>query len=223
MSITKSIIPVFFTFLLSVSLMAQEAVKVETIEVDFGNDFTQNVYIVYNKNTKDALIIDPGKADPSIEEFITIEKLKVRKILNTHGHGDHIGGNRYYSDLYKVDIIGPAGDKSRYSGRNSKNRPHRFISSEDTSLSAGSLKLTIISTPGHTAGSICFLTGNYLFSGDTLFYESIGRTSTDEAERLQIDGIKKKLLTLPDSTEVFPGHGSSTTIGYEKRHNKFLQ
>lgn len=218
----KLIISILTIALITVSIYAQKEnpVKIETVEVVFGDGFAQNVYILYNSSTKDALIVDPGKKDPRIEEFITVKKLKVRKILNTHGHGDHMGANCHYASLYKVNIVANRADQRRY--RNHKIKPAKFLTDEKE-LKIPGFDIKVIYTPGHTPGSTCYLINGYLLSGDTLFYESVGKTSTDAQDALQTKNIKEKLLILKGNTEVFPGHGSSTTIEHEKKNNEFLQ
>jgi len=98
----------YSAFLLVLFLMISSLVnaqyKIQMIDIDHGNDFWQNGYVLYNMDSKDAIIVDPGKVDQQIEDFISTNKLKVQAIFNTHGHGDHVGGNAHYQKLYKVAI-----------------------------------------------------------------------------------------------------------------------
>lgn len=206
-------------------------IKVTCIEVTVGNEpdtFGENVYIVYNSKTKDAIIIDPGTRDNRIESFIKKNKLKVRKILNTHGHWDHCSANRYYADLYKVKIVVHEGDAPFFVDDQEKQKPKRFYSGKSR-LKVKGFDIKVLCTPGHSPGSVCYLINGILFSGDTLFKGSIGRTwgeTKEEKEKKaaqEVSNIKEKLLHLPEETRVYPGHGPSSTIGYEKKNNPFLK
>ncbi len=189
----------------------------------------ENTYVVFHKESRDAVIVDPGAKDPGIEKFIESRGLTVKKILNTHGHRDHIGANHYYAGRYRVKITAHEGDESFYSGENLENKPHEFFGGPDHAFRCGTLTVKVFHTPGHSPGSVCYLIGGYLLSGDTLFNESVGRTwGRTEAEKErkleeQISHIKAKLLPLPDFTPVYPGHGPSTTIGDEKSFNLYLK
>lgn len=185
------------------------------------DQFDENTYIVYDEETRDALIIDPGARDPRIERFIQTLGLKVKRILNTHGHHDHIGANRYYAKLYQVRIAAHEADSIFYTGKNQENKPDEFFSQEGT-IRCGSLEVKILHTPGHSPGSVCYLTNGHLFSGDALFKNGVGRTwgeNKQEKMAQQISHIKSKLLVLPAAARVFPGHGPDTTIGREKENN----
>jgi glyoxylase-like metal-dependent hydrolase (beta-lactamase superfamily II) len=207
--------------------------EVQSFEVKVGtppNTFTENVYIVFNLKTRDAIIIDPGAKDERIEKFVKTHKLKVKRILNTHGHYDHIGANRHYADLYGVKIVAHAEDSRFYTEENKKNKPEIFLTEKDVKpLEIKGFEIKVFHTPGHSPGSVCYLINGFLFTGDTLFKNSVGRTwgkSKKEIEKKQkqeIAGIKEKLLPLPEKTPVFPGHGSSSTIGNEKKNNRFLK
>lgn len=208
----------------------QPSTGVERFQVMVGtppDEFDQNTYVVYDKETRDALIIDPGASDPRIETFIRTFALKVKKILNTHGHHDHTGANRYYADLYHVKVAAHEADGIFYNEQNQKNRPDEFFSQEGI-IQCGSLEVKILHTPGHSPGCVCYLVNGILFSGDTLFRENIGRTwGRTREEKIkkreqQIGCIKSKLFPLPGETPVFPGHGPSTTIGREKKNNSLL-
>lgn len=199
------------------------------VDVSGGTDpVYENTYVVYHGETGDAVIIDPGAADPSIEKYIEAKGLKVRKILNTHGHGDHIGANRYYADRFGVRIVAHEADRVLYGGDREKNRPDEFVSREPT-LEAGALAFSTLHTPGHSVGSVCFLIDDHLFSGDTLFQGGIGnvwaRTEAEREEKIarEISSIKTQLLVLPGNIHVYPGHGPVTTIEAEKSDNSFLK
>jgi glyoxylase-like metal-dependent hydrolase (beta-lactamase superfamily II) len=185
---------------------------------------SENTYLLVDSRTKTAVIIDPGGRSDDLETRVRTQGLRVAGILNTHGHYDHIGANAYYRDLYDVPVYADASETALYRtqvGVDPKNAPTRAL--PDGELRLGGLRIQVIRTPGHSAGSVCFLVGEMLFSGDTLFEDSIGRTDDFDAERLLLGSIQKRLLTLPAETRVYPGHGRATTIGAEKAHNPYLQ
>lgn len=187
--------------------------------------FYMNAYIIYDSKSRDAVLIDPGAEDPKIESFVQSNNLKIHQILNTHGHHDHIGANRHYARKYNVPIAAHESEKPLYTG---ENIPDRYFKDRDT-LQFGALSLTVLHTPGHSPGSVCFHTGQLLVSGDTLFRQGIGKTwgkTQDEIStkmKQEIAMIQSKLLVLPENTLVLPGHGPTTTIGNEKNANNFLK
>ncbi|MCP5109070.1 MAG: MBL fold metallo-hydrolase, partial [bacterium] len=115
---------------------------------------TENTYVVFHKESKDAVIIDPGNRDRRIDEFIKASGLTIKKILNTHGHYDHIGGNHYYAGLYGAKITAHEADGPFYTGKNLENKPHEFFGDGDHTLRCGGLTATIFHTPGHSPGSV---------------------------------------------------------------------
>jgi hydroxyacylglutathione hydrolase len=208
-----------------------EEIHVHLFAVDVSDTDTpsyENTYVVYQRKTGDAVIIDPGVPAPRVEQFIVDRGLQVGKILNTHGHRDHIGGNRYFADRFGVKIAAHEADSLLYSGANDINRPDEFFSG-DKIFKVGGLTIRTLHTPGHTVGSVCFLIGGHLISGDTLFKQGIGnvwgRTAAEEEAKMQkeVAAIKEKLLPLPGHIRVYPGHGPITTIDFEKKNNPFLK
>jgi hydroxyacylglutathione hydrolase len=193
---------------------------------DAGRPFSENTYVLSDPDTGDAVLIDPGAADPRIAAYIAKSGLRPRKILYTHSHDDHTGGGRHFADLYKIAIAAPRGEKGMFS-------PGADLPSEwlepDAAVSLGSLNLRVLATPGHTPGGACFQAGNHLFAGDTLFQGSIGKPyGQTEGERARHEAelvavIRDKLLVLPPATWVYPGHGPSTTIMDEEAGNPFLK
>lgn len=194
--------------------------------------FMSNCYLVACSRTKDCIIIDPGSDGPVIIRKVKELSLKVRYIINTHAHIDHIGANSEVSGAFDAPLLGHKADLplfpnrssslSLFSGEGKLKEPDRFVQEGDV-LELGDLQVKIIETPGHSPGGISLEIGGVLFSGDTLFSSSIGRTDTPGGSYEGIiRSIKEKLLVYPDATDVYPGHGPQTTIGYERRHNPFL-
>ncbi|MCJ7587879.1 MAG: MBL fold metallo-hydrolase [Candidatus Aminicenantes bacterium] len=183
----------------------------------------ENGYLVFDAGSGQVVLIDPGVADPRIRDFAADRKLEVKAVLNTHGHGDHLGGNRYFADLFKAPICVPKNDSDYY-----ETKPDRSLRDGET-FEFGSLRIEVLHTPGHTAGSVCFLVGDCLFSGDTLFKNDIGKVGTDDERKIpklrkdMIRRIRERLFVLPGETRVFPGHGRTTRIADEKDNNPILK
>ncbi|AGA69930.1 Zn-dependent hydrolase, glyoxylase [Desulfitobacterium dichloroeliminans LMG P-21439] len=193
-----------------------------------------NCYLVSCPETKKAAIIDPGANSAGLKKWIAEEGVQVEYILLTHGHFDHIGAvddlREHYQakvGIHKEDAImltSGAHNLSRMLGKSYEFKPADFFLEEGQVLQVGNLRLTVIATPGHSLGGVCFLTAEGLISGDTLFDGSVGRADFPGGSMEElINSIMKKLLILPDDTMVYPGHGPETTIGREKRANPFLQ
>jgi glyoxylase-like metal-dependent hydrolase (beta-lactamase superfamily II) len=168
-----------------------------------------NCYIFGCAVKKEAAIIDPGGEPELIKEKLVNLGLKGICVINTHGHYDHIGAN----EAFGLPVFAHRADGLR---------ADRFLEEGD-SLKIGNLELAVIHTPGHSPGSISLRCGNIIFSGDTLFKESIGRTDIHGGSYDDIMySIRNKLFCLPDDTKVYPGHGWPTTIGHEKKENPFF-
>ena len=192
-----------------------------------------NCYIIGCEETRKAAVIDPGGDVDRILQLLNQHKLKAVMIINTHGHFDHIGGNRELLEATEAELIihrddRPVLDRAAEHAAAfglravSSPAPTRELSGGET-LQLGKLSLQVIHTPGHSPGGICLYVDDILLVGDTLFAGSIGRTDLPGGDhQLLISGIKEKLLPLPETTRVYPGHGPMTTIGQEKLHNPFL-
>lgn len=192
-----------------------------------------NCYIVYDKITKEAVLIDPGAEEERIVSLLEEEELHPQAILLTHGHFDHILAVPALLEKYKLPLYAAEAEREmlgngqfNLSGKDPEDSVEikEFIplKDEDELLFLGK-KWKVLSTPGHTRGSVCyFVDGDvpYLFSGDTLFCESYGRTDLySGSEKEIIQSIRERLFTLPGETLVFPGHEESTTIRNEKSYN----
>ena len=193
-----------------------------------------NCYIVGCEKTRKAVVIDPGGNVSDILETLQKHQLDVVMIVNTHGHFDHIGGNRQLLEATSAELLIHQDDRQLMDlalehaavyGLQTEASPaptRELVGDEE--LSVGELSLQVIHTPGHSPGGICLYVEDCLLVGDTLFAGSIGRTDLPGGDhQLLISGIKAKLLPLPDATRVCPGHGPMTTIGEEKQHNPFLR
>jgi possible hydroxyacylglutathione hydrolase len=190
-----------------------------------------NCYLVWNKATGEGVLIDPGDEAERICSAIAEERVKLKAILLTHGHFDHILVAEELKEKYDVPLYASKDEKemlgsSRWnlSGREEGIEITDYIPLEDgESIELLGKEWKVLSTPGHTKGSVCyFVPGDipYLFSGDTLFYESYGRTDLyGGSEEAIKKSIKEKLFTLPEETLVYPGHEEATTIANEKQYN----
>ncbi len=201
------------------------------------NAFAENTYVAFDE-TGEAVIIDPGcyssQECAELTEFISEQKLMVKYLLNTHCHIDHVLGNHFVKEKYKVPFLIHALEEKvlravksyapNYGFPNySEVLPDAFLA-EGEKLKFGNVAWDILFLPGHAPGHIGFYDKpeRKLFSGDVLFEESIGRTDLPGGNfQTLIESIHQKLFTLPDDITVYPGHGATTTIGHEKIHNPF--
>ena len=195
--------------------------------------FETNTYLVWDSSSLEAILIDPAAPSQKLVNEIIEMKLKILIIINTHGHGDHIGGNEYFQKEFKcpLGIHHSDNDMLPNPSLNLSSLMYMPIESpfatvnldNNTSLSIGKHPIKIIHTPGHTRGCICVYTKPFLFSGDTIFYLSVGRTDFPTGNtRDLISSIKEKIFELPDETIILPGHGQSTTVRQEKEENPYL-
>jgi hydroxyacylglutathione hydrolase len=188
-----------------------------------------NCYIFGCANTKEAVVIDPGAEDNLIKQQINVSGLTPRYIINTHGHGDHIGANskmRLPVFIHVSDakcLTNPLKNMSMMLGMPISSPPASRLLEDGDKIDVGDLTIEIIHTPGHTPGSICLKCDEIVFTGDTLFAGGVGRTDLPGGSEAElIKSIRERLFVLPDETEVYPGHGPATTIGREKGHNSFI-
>lgn len=204
------------------------------------NPFAENTYVVYDENTKECVIIDPGCSDAGEENelfgFIDSHGLKSLMIISTHGHIDHIVGNAAVKKRYGIKVAAHPNVKNDF--LRSRQQAVMFglpivgdcdlpdVDLEDGEIiKVGESTLEVISTPGHAMGSISLYAEieGWVFTGDALFCRSIGRTDFPGGNYEQLrTNIIERLFRLPDDTEVYPGHDQSTTIFDERRYNMFL-
>lgn len=182
-----------------------------------------NCYLVFDEELRECVLIDSGVRPSRIKREIKLNSLKLRYILNTHTHFDHIAGNKAMKRFAGAEILLHENEARRrpFLGRFVAS-PTGFVKDGDT-VSAKGISFKVLSTPGHTPGGVCYLMDKILFSGDTLFRGSVGRTDFPGGDYdLLMKSIREKIIPLPDDVRVLPGHGDETTIGAEKRANPFL-
>ncbi len=194
-----------------------------------------NCYFIYQEGQKDVIFIDPADKGEYIFETLKEKGFQVAGILLTHGHFDHIWGTNKLRELSGAPIYAYEEEKklcedaitnvSDQVGRPYTVVPDKYLKDGEEITIAG-MTCKLIATPGHTIGSCCyyFEEAGFLISGDTLFQESVGRTDLATGSMSAITrSIKEKLFVLPEQVKVYPGHGDSTEIGYEKKYNPFCQ
>ncbi len=192
------------------------------------SDYQSNCYVIWDEENICG-IIDPGSDSEKIISFIEERDLKPEKILLTHGHFDHIGVAKIISDKYNIPVYVNKNEMVVVEERGVMfgmefSVPENIVFFNDgEEITIGKGKIKVIETPGHTAGSSCFLVDKMLYSGDTLFLGTVGRWDfpTGSFDVLK-NSINEKLFILPDEITVYPGHGFSTTIGKEKTTNMIV-
>ncbi len=202
------------------------------------NPFYENTYILWD-DTQEAIIVDPGCYESyeidELKRFVHSQNLNVQAIINTHCHIDHVLGNYLIKSIYQCPLWIPQGEQEIYRsveayapqwGINgfTYQEPDRLLQ-DDAVIAFGHTKLQSICCPGHSPGHLVYhhVEEQVIIGGDVLFRESIGRTDLPGGNHNQLlANIKNKLYTLDDGIEIYPGHGPSTTIGHEKKHNPFV-
>ncbi len=203
------------------------------------NPFSMNAYIVYDE-TKEAILVDPGCLSPQDEQkivfFIEEKKLKPVRLINTHGHIDHVFGNHFFANKYELPLeiheeavedmdMLPVICKNYGLPEKPVIKPGIFLI-PGQKIAFGNTKLDILFTPGHARGHVSLYSKSdgFVIAGDTIFYDSIGRTDLPGGNmETLLHAIVSQLFSLPDETVVYSGHGQNTTIGREKKFNPFLK
>jgi glyoxylase-like metal-dependent hydrolase (beta-lactamase superfamily II) len=203
-----------------------------------ANPYQENCYVLFDESNE-CIIIDPGaytsQEQNELSRFIGSKKLKPVRLLNTHCHIDHVLGNAFVHSLYgllpefhslELELLHAIPSYAPQMGIRYELSPlPETYLSESGKIAFGQSELELIFAPGHSPGHLCFYSpaDNFLIGGDVLFYQSIGRTDLPGGNHQQLlDTIKHKLFNLPTDCVVYPGHGPSTQIGFEKAHNPFL-
>lgn len=203
-----------------------------------------NCYILGCRHTLRGVVVDPGTDSrdewPGIVDEALRYSLKIERILNTHGHPDHFVGNDLLRRAFGAEVniheydglklTDPVVNSSRMFGLDAHVSPADTLLRDGDTIPVGRISLAVLHTPGHSLGGIALLGPGFVFTGDTLFAGSVGRTDLPASSRAGTEpwdvlaaSIKEKLLVLPDDTVVLPGHGPATTIGAEKRSNPYLR
>ena len=193
-----------------------------------------NCYLLVNHKTGELLVVDPGDQAQLIEKQIEKTGAKPVAILLTHGHFDHAGAAEEPADKYQISIYAHEAEKETLEdpglnlcgmiGEHKVYRADVFVKDEEV-LNLAGFSIRVFFTPGHTIGGCCYYIADekILFSGDTLFQESVGRTDFPRGSASDlIRAIREKLMPLPDDVTVYTGHDESTLIGYERMHNPYL-
>lgn len=192
-----------------------------------------NNFLLIDEESKEAVLIDCTQQDSDIEKVLAENNAKLKFILLTHGHFDHVLGVNYFRNKYNCQVLLHEADKELVErmpefARNFGLPPaetqtiDEFVKDGDV-IKLGQNEIKVIHTPGHTQGCVCYLVNDDLFSGDTLFYECVGRTDLPGGNFKQIiSSIKEKLFVLDDNLKVYPGHGPTSSIGHEKVNNQFV-
>jgi glyoxylase-like metal-dependent hydrolase (beta-lactamase superfamily II) len=202
------------------------------------NPVQENTYLLYNEH-RECIIIDPGTyfdhEKEELKSFINLNKLEPKILLNTHCHLDHVFGNKFIAEEYKLTLNTHPLEKNVLAMAPASglvfNLPFDNYQGEVTYLEEGDIitlgndELKVMHTPGHSPGSICFYCAkqHFIIGGDVLFQNSIGRTDLPMGNHDDLlRSIREKLFKLPEDTKVYPGHGMETTLGEEMRNNPFL-
>ena len=194
--------------------------------------FGENMYILIDEETKKCAVVDPGGASDKILNYIRANALQLQYIILTHGHGDHIGAVNKIKSQTNVKVIAH-NDEKELLNDNRKNLSYSMHCGpqelnadiyvhDKEKLELGNLKLSFIHTPGHTKGCMCIRVNDDMFTGDTLFAGSIGRTDLYGGDYKQIEKSLRKLAKYEDKVKIHPGHGPSSTLGIEKMSNPYM-
>ena len=190
-----------------------------TIKTIIVSLYRTNCYLFINEDTKECVIIDPGDEADVIRKVISTREVIPKAILLTHGHGDHVSALNEIKKEYEIEVYA-SGDEQFFL----KDYEIEHSVRENDIVRAAGFELKVIETPGHSKGSLCYYCEdqNILFSGDTMFYMTYGRTDFETGSFEDMKQSMKKLFNLPGDTRVYPGHGFSTTIAIESVKNAIL-
>ena len=205
------------------------------VKVFVVGELLTNCYLFIDDATGKTVLIDPGGNADRSDGFIEKNELELGMILNTHCHFDHVGENAFFKAKYRVPLaIGELDiaclrrahiDSALFQIDIKRSPEPDMLLKDGNTIEVGNSKFLVLHTPGHTPGSVCFYepAEKILFSGDTLFFESVGRWDLPGGDYFSLMKSVHKLLHLPPETVVYPGHGETTTIEHEREFNPFLK
>lgn len=218
----------------SVPIKNKEVLNLKIVTFVVG-PIMENCYIIYDEKSLEGIIVDPGDEADRILTAVKNLNLTIKYIVNTHAHADHIGANKEIGEKLKAKLAVHADDAAMltdpqlnlsvagYMGRLIISQPADILLHEGDTIVFGNCEFKVVHTPGHTPGGICLVGENVVISGDSLFAGSIGRTDFPTGSMTDlISSLKEKIMTLDLNMQVFPGHGGTTNIGWEKQNNPYL-
>ena len=170
-----------------------------------------NAFVIACEDSCDALLVDAGDFDTDIEDFLDEKRLRLTTVFITHDHYDHTCGLSAIVARYDVQVL---------SGRGGGAKGLKAKHGDDVRI--GRLTGKVLATPGHTSDGVSLTFPGMVFTGDALFSGSIGGVTSPQDGKLEVDHIRQNIFTLPDEYEIHPGHGPSSTVGIERRHNPFF-
>jgi glyoxylase-like metal-dependent hydrolase (beta-lactamase superfamily II) len=193
-----------------------------------------NTYLVGDRVAGEAMVIDPGGSTAEILDYLREHKLRLKHIVNTHGHFDHVSGNRALKAATGATLLIHAADAPMldqaarqaqfFMVRAEDSPPPDGLLEDGAELRAGSVLLSVRHTPGHSPGGVTLVAPGAAFCGDLVFYGSVGRTDLPGgSEKALLGSIRSQIMSLPDDTVLFPGHGPETTVGRERKVNPFFR
>ena len=189
-----------------VSIMKDDSIQIEKLEL---GPFGTNAYIIICQQTSASVVIDaPAEASKILKQLKATEP---KYILMTHNHMDHTGALKELKSSLNVPVAAHSDDTGGL-----PIKADMLLNDGDV-LSCGNIQLTVLHTPGHTPGSVCFLTGNHLIAGDTIFPDGPGKTGSPAAFKRIVESLTRKIFILPEDTQIYPGHGNSTILKKEKQ------
>ena len=192
------------------------------VETFVRGPLQNNVYLLCDELSNEAAIIDPGIGSDDLLKNIEEQQLRLRYVLVTHAHFDHIDNVALFREQTGAEVVSHRADAAVL--EELAGVPADVLLHGGEVLTVGSLAIQVLHTPGHSPGGVSFLVEDHLFAGDTLFAGSIGRSDFPDSDgALLLRAIAGKILPLPDATHVLPGHGEATTVGAERANNPFLR
>ena len=194
-----------------------------TVHVLPLGSYQTNCYLAWGEDAKDCIVIDPGYDPEEVLAYVRNLGKTVAAVLLTHGHFDHVGGVQTIGELTRCPVYIHEDELSMPEGWTGGPLYYTHTYGEGDRLELAGMELRVLHTPGHTPGSVCLAAENYLFSGDTLFQDSCGRTDLPGGSTPTLLRSLKRLAALERDYNVLPGHGPDTTLGEEKKYNPYLR